>query len=128
MNKIVYLSSLAIVSLASLSAGAQTPTDATPADNSKTNRSQSHMNASADAQKNDKTDLELTRQIRQSLISDKSLSTYAHNVKVVAVGGNVTLNGVVRSTEEKSSVEAKAVSIAGQDHVVDHTTIAPPKS
>jgi osmotically-inducible protein OsmY len=40
----------------------------------------------------------------------------------------VTLNGVVRSTDEKSSVEAKAASIAGQDHVVDHMTIAQPKS
>jgi hyperosmotically inducible periplasmic protein len=128
MNKFVYFATLAIVSFASLSAGAQTSTDPAPADNSSANKSDSHMSASADAQKNDQIDLRLARQIRQSLIADKSLSTYAHNVKVVAVDGNVTLNGVVRSTDEKSSVEAKAVSIAGQGHVVDQMTIAPPKS
>jgi osmotically-inducible protein OsmY len=127
MNKIVHVTSLLIVSLASAGALAQTPTDASPADNSKTNKSDSHMAASADAQKNDKTDLDLSRQIRQSVMADKSLSMYAHNVKIVAVGGTVTLNGVVRSMDEKSTVEAKAVSIAGQDHVVDHITVAPPK-
>jgi len=128
MNKIVHVASLIIVSFASLSAGAQSSTDGTAADNSKANQSDAHTIASADTQKNDKTDLELTRQIRRSVIADKSLSMYAHNVKIVAVDGTVTLNGVVRSIDEKSSVEAKAASIAGQDHVVDHMTIAPPKS
>jgi hyperosmotically inducible protein len=56
------------------------------------------------------------------------LSTYAHNVKIVCVDGTVTLNGVVGSADERASVHAKAVSIAGLEHVVDQMTIAPPKS
>jgi osmotically-inducible protein OsmY len=40
---------------------------------------------------------------------DKTLSTYAHNVKVIAQGGQVTLKEPVRSDEEKHSVEAEAV-------------------
>jgi osmotically-inducible protein OsmY len=127
MNKSVFAASFLIASFAA-AAGAQTPSDTAPADNSKANNSVAHTSDSADAQKNDKTDLELTRQIRRSVISDKSLSTYAHNVKIVSVNGTVTLNGVVRSADEKSNVEAKAAAIAGQDHVVDRMTIAPPKS
>lgn len=127
MNKVIHFATLAIV-FASAGALAQPSSDTTAADNSRTNKSDTHMTASADAQKNDKSDLELTRQIRQSLMADKSLSTYAHNVKIVTVGGNVTLNGVVRSMDEKSSVQAKAASIAGPDRVVDHMTVAPPKS
>jgi hyperosmotically inducible protein len=72
--------------------------------------------------------LVLSRKIRQSVVADKSLSTYAHNVKIVCVDGTVTLNGVVGSADERASVHAKAVSIAGQEHVVDQMTIAPPKS
>jgi hypothetical protein len=33
-------------------------------------------------------------------MADKSLSTYGHNVKIVAVKGQVTLNGAVRSDVE----------------------------
>jgi osmotically-inducible protein OsmY len=89
---------------------------------------ESHVDNSADAQKNDHNDVSLTRQIRRSVIADKSLSTYAHNVKIVTVDGTVTLNGVVRSDQERTSVEAKAVSIAGKDRVVDQLTIATPRS
>jgi hyperosmotically inducible periplasmic protein len=129
MKSVYFLPAVALMSAMSLTVMAQSSTDTmTPADNSKTNKSDSHMAASADAQKNDQTDLSLTQQIRRSLLADKSLSTYAHNVKIVAVNGTVTLNGVVRSSEEKMSVQAKAESIAGQDHVVDQLTIAVPKS
>lgn len=129
MNTIRNTAGFLLVALTSFNVLAQTPADGTrPNDNSKTNKSAVHTDASADAQKNDKTDLELTRQIRRSVIADKSLSTYAHNVKIVAIDGTVTLNGVVRSSDEKMSVAAKAVAVAGQDHVVDRMTIAAPKS
>jgi hyperosmotically inducible protein len=82
----------------------------------------------ADTQRNNSTDLNLTQQIRKSIIADKTLSTYAHNVKVVAVGGTVTLNGVVRTAEEKSKVSAIAAQVAGKDHVVDELEVAPSKS
>jgi hyperosmotically inducible protein len=114
---------VAALSLVSLTVYAQ----AAP-DNSKTNSTTAAMSAPADKQKNDATDLNLTRQIRRSLMADKTLSTYAHNVKIVAVNGTVTLNGPVRSADEKASVQAKAVAIAGNTNVVDQLTVTPPRS
>jgi osmotically-inducible protein OsmY len=95
-----------------------------PPDNSKVNRTQPPQET-ADAQKNDATDLDLTKRIRQSLMADKSLSTYAHNIKIVAVNGTVTLNGPVRSQDEKTAVGMKAASVAGQARVVNDLTVAP---
>ena len=79
----------------------------------------------ADQQKETTTDRTLAQNIRKALINDKSLSTYAHNVKVVAEHGAVTLKGPVRSEEEKHSVEAKAAEIAGKDNVKSEITVAP---
>jgi hyperosmotically inducible protein len=81
--------------------------------------------ANADTQKNDKEDLRLTQTIRKHVMADKSLSVYAHNVKIVAVNGNVTLNGVVRTDEERTAIETQAVSVAGKDHVVNELKVAP---
>jgi hyperosmotically inducible protein len=60
-------------------------------------------------------------------MADKGLSSYAHNVKVVAQAGQVTLKGPVRSEQEKSTVEAKAVEVAGAGHVMNQLSIAPAK-
>jgi len=98
----------------------------TAPDNSKQN-STDPMNKSvtADTQKNDAADLQLTKQIRASVIADKSLSTYAHNIKIVAVNGNVTLNGVVRTEREKEAIEAKAQALVNNGSLVDNLKIAP---
>jgi osmotically-inducible protein OsmY len=61
-------------------------------------------------------------------MDDKSLSTYAHNVKVIAQDGQVTLKGPVRSENEKKTVEAKAVEVAGAGHVSNQITIASSKN
>jgi hyperosmotically inducible periplasmic protein len=78
----------------------------------------------ADQQKNDKPDRQTTRQIRKALMADKSLSTYAHNIKVISRNGTVTLKGPVRSEDEKKVVEAKAVEVAGASNVKDELTVA----
>jgi hyperosmotically inducible periplasmic protein len=134
------LSTAAFVFLTSISvaqvAGAQsTPTTApsqpssmstTPSDNTKTNKPDAYNSTgTADKQSNDATDLNLTKEIRKSVLADKELSTYAHNVKIVSVGGNVTLSGVVRSDDEKSAIEMKADAVAGKDHVVNKLKVAP---
>ena len=69
----------------------------------------------------------MTRRIRSSVTADKSLSTYGHNVKIVTANGTVTLNGVVRSDDEKAEIGAKAAAIAGKDHVVNDLKVAPTK-
>ena len=106
---------------------AQTTPPGAP-DNARANRTDpSNMTATADHQKNDATDIDVTKRIRQGVMADKSLSTDAHNVKIVSVNGNVTLNGVVRSQDEKSAVEMKAEQVAGKGHVTSELKIAPGK-
>jgi osmotically-inducible protein OsmY len=61
-------------------------------------------------------------------MDDKSLSTYAHNVKIVSQQGKVTLKGPVRSEEEKKIVEQKAAEVAGAGNVTNEITIKPEKN
>ena len=103
-------------------------TDAVAPDNSKNNRlDTSNRATTSDDQKSDATDLDLVKRIRQSVMADKDLSTYGHNVKIVAVNGTVTLNGVVRNADEKTRIGEKAVAIAGKTHVVDDLKVASAK-
>ena len=95
------------------------------ADNTKAN-TQADQNT-ADKQSNAASDRALTQQLRKAIIQDKSMSTYAHNVKVVTQNGQVTLSGPVRSDEEKQAIVAKAAEVAGQDRIVDQISVAPPK-
>jgi hyperosmotically inducible periplasmic protein len=98
-------------------------------DNSKVNeRDRRPDQATADQQKNNAADLEITRQIRKALTADKSLSTYAHNVKVITQGGKVTLKGPVRSADEKNAVELKAAEVAGAENITNQITVAAPAS
>ena len=96
---------------------AQQPTDpssqAAPDNTAKNQRDRNKAEPTADQQKENKADRELARQIRQSLVKDKSLSTYAHNIKVIAQNGEVTLKGPVKSAEEKQAIEVKAAEVAG---------------
>jgi hyperosmotically inducible periplasmic protein len=75
-------------------------------------------------QSNNRSDVEMTRQIRRALMHDKSLSTTARNVKVITVGGTVTLRGPVKSEREKAAIADEALKIAGPGHVNDQLEIA----
>lgn len=97
-------------------------------DNSKSNattENSSQPTSIADGQSNSAADLKLTQTIRRSVMADKSLSIDAHNVKIVTVNGHVTLNGIVRSDAERSTIEAKAITAAGADNVADSLKVAP---
>ncbi len=101
----------------------------TPPDNTKINtRDRAKGAVTADQQKENAGDRDLTQKIRRAVMADKSLSTYAHNVKIVAQGGQVTLKGPVRTDDEKRNVEAKAVEVAGAGHVTNQMSIAPSKA
>ncbi|HEY6924644.1 MAG TPA: BON domain-containing protein [Steroidobacteraceae bacterium] len=102
--------------------------EAVAPDNAKSNKlDASNRTAVADKQTNATADLDLAKRVRQSVMADKELSTYGHNVKIVAVNGTVTLNGVVRNTEEKMQIGKKAQDIAGPGHVVDELKVAASK-
>jgi hyperosmotically inducible periplasmic protein len=97
----------------------------TPPDNTKQNKDQT--NPTADQQKMNPADRALTQKIRKAIHEDTTLSTYAHNIKIISQDGKVTLRGPVRSEDEKNNIEAKAVAVAGQGNVTDQLEIAPPK-
>ena len=96
----------------------------TPADNTKVNKGD---RPTADQQKDNTSDRDITARIRRALMDDKTLSTYAHNVKVIARDGQVTLKGPVRTEDEKKTVEAKATEVAGAGNVINQMSIAPSK-
>ena len=94
------------------------------ADNTKVNkRDRKKAEPTADQGKNNKSDLETARQIRRSIVADKSLSVYAHNVKVISQGGKVTLKGTVHTDAEKSSIGEKATAVAGADNVTNQLLV-----
>ena len=100
--------------------------DAAPAasqtapDNSAKNKKQQQT---ADQQKENTSDREITKKIRQSLMADKSLSTYGHNVKIITQDGAVTLKGPVHSEEEKQAIGSKAIEVAGEGKVTNQLTV-----
>jgi len=96
------------------------------ADNTKANKEVAKSDT-ADKAKNNKTDLTLMKQIRRAVVKDKSLSTDAHNVKIVATGGKVTLTGPVKSEDEKKAIESKAAEVAGADNVTSNLTVTASK-
>ena len=98
-------------------------------DNTATNKGDGNKGAiTADQQKNNRTDLETTRQIRQAVVADKTLSTYAHNVKIITRNGQVTLSGPVRTEAEKALVQEKAAAVAGAPNVTSTLSVVPAKS
>ena len=78
---------------------------ARPADNTGINaRDKSGATTLPTDQSGAKPDVELAAAVRKAIVEDESLSTLAHNVKVVTQGGAVTLRGPVQNEEEKRQV------------------------
>jgi hyperosmotically inducible periplasmic protein len=100
-----------------------------PPDNTRVNqRDRSTGEPTADQGKNNLSDRDIMQKIRRSVMDDKSLSTYAHNVKIISQNRRVTLKGPVRSEEEKQAVERKAREVAGEGNVDNQLTVKPKKT
>jgi hypothetical protein len=96
-------------------------------DNTKVNKQDKAPGAvTADRQKENVVDRDLTAKIRKAIMADKSLSTYAHNVKIVSQDGTVTLKGPVRSDAEVQTIVAKATEVAGSSYKVDNQLTVKP--
>ena len=89
-------------------------------DNSANNKNQT---STADNQSHATNDRQITANIRKSLVADKNLSTYGHNVKVITQNGAVTLKGPVHSDDEKQAIEQHAADVVGKDKVTDQLTV-----
>jgi len=128
--KSVLLGASLLVGPALMAQPVQQPSDSqqTPPDNTKANQSDKDQSApTADQQKMNPTDREITKKIRAAIHEDKSLSTYAHNIKIITQDGKVTLKGPVRSEDEKRNIATKAAAVAGDGNVTNQIDVAPAK-
>ena len=114
-----------VAALVAFSVSGLTAPNQSQPDNTNANKSQQGASPTADQGKNNKSDLQTMQRIRKAVIADKSLSSYAHNVKIIATDGKVTLKGPVRSDAEKASIEQKAVDVVGAGNVTNEITIKP---
>ncbi len=96
----------------------------TAPDNTKVNKQDTAQSVpTADQAKNNVSDREMAANIRRAVVKDKALSTDAHNVKIIAEHGKVTLKGPVHTDEEKSTIHDLAVKYAGDGNVIDDLTV-----
>lgn len=128
IGKYISLAGASLILTTALVAGPISQDQQPAPDNSKTNQGDANKGAmTADQQKMNPADRNITKQIRSAIFKDKSLSTYAHNIKIITQDGKVTLKGPVRSDDEKANVEAKAATVVGAANVTSQIEIAPPK-
>ena len=102
-----------LLTLASAYASSQDSSAQQPApDNTKVNqRDKNKAEPTADQQKENQPDREIARKIRQSIVQDKSLSSYAHNVKIISINGAVTLKGPVGQTRKKLQLKPRQLKL-----------------
>jgi osmotically-inducible protein OsmY len=96
----------------------------TSADNTAVNAADRNADlATPSDQSNSPDALRVTANIRKAVIADKTLSTSAHNVKIMTSGNTVTLRGPVATAEEKERVAALARQYAGSRDLLDQLTV-----
>lgn len=121
-KNIILKSSLALFSIASISLAA----NSVKKDNTKVNeRDTSVTSPTAETQSTNAKDVEVVKNIREKVVEDKTLSTYAHNVKIIAEGGRITLKGPVRSTEERTKIGRIASANSGDMLINNELEIVP---
>ena len=122
MKRTAILAALACMLMGAANISAQ---DKAPApDNTKVNKT---AEPTADRASNAATDREIMQKIRKAVMDDKSLSTTAHNSKIISKAGKVTLKGPVNSDEEKATIERIANEVAGAGNVTNDLTVKPAK-
>ena len=104
---------------------AATPSQTAPDNTGSNVRDRSGKTLTPDDQSESEADRTLTQQVRQAVVADDSLSTNAHNVKIITSHGVVTLRGPVNSAQEKANIDAKAQQIAGATKVNNHLEVVP---
>jgi hyperosmotically inducible protein len=112
-----------LFAVAALSACKSHSTDTPAADNTAKNERDRAVTPTADNATNDKATRDLTQKIRQAVMDDSSLSTNAHNCKIVVQGGTVTLVGPVASDAERTKVEQIATAQAGGNKIVNQLEV-----
>ena len=112
----------ALLAIAVVPACKSRPNEA-PADNTAKNARDRTATPTADNAVDTPEDRDLTQKIRKAIVDDGSLSTNAHNCKIVVQGGAVTLVGPVASDAERTKVEQIAMANAGNRKVVNQLEV-----
>lgn len=100
---------------------AQTGQEASPY-NSKAN---ANHKKTADDQPNASNDRLTTAKVRKTIMADKGLSSYAHNIKIITMNGQVTLKGPVKSEEEKQQIVTDLADVIPAGNITNQLTIKP---
>ena len=105
-------------SQASPAASQSTGQTGASADNTRLNRrDRSGDSVTPTKQPNGSSAVDLVAQVRKAIVQDDGLSVKAHNIKVVASNGVVTLRGPVASEQEKAQVQKDVANVHGVDRV-----------
>ena len=113
----------AIAGALTIPVSAQEVRDKAP-DNTAVNRQDRDGNQpTADHASNKMSDRDMMKNIRHDVVADKSLSSYGHNVKIIASRGRVTLKGPVHTDDEKHAIEEHARRYAGDGNIDDQITV-----
>lgn len=120
LRLMIFLSAVLMSTLA-----AAATTTATSPDNSARNKvdAEGTTITPADQAKGSEADVETTRRIREALMKERELSTYARNIKIITLGGKTVLRGPVATQAEKDKVDVIARAVVG-NAVENHLTIS----
>jgi hyperosmotically inducible protein len=133
-NRVSAATPLRLIALAALTLGVPGRLEAQVRDTSRAagvapdnTRRNKEGGITAQQQGRDSTDRRITKDIRQAVVKNKTLSGYAHNVKIITIKDVVTLRGPVRTEQEKLTIETMARAEPGVAQVVNELTIKPKK-
>jgi len=115
---------LALAATATMSACKKNSEQPPAADNTAQNDRDRAATPTADNAGNNPVDRDLTQKIRKAVMDDGSLSTNAHNAKIVVQNGTVTLVGPVASDAERTKVEQIAAANAGDRKIINQLEVA----
>ena len=96
-----------------------------PDNTGKNVRDRNDTRKTADDQNLIGSETEVVARIRREIMANDSLSTNAHNVKIVVEDGRVLLRGPVKSDEERTVIGSTASRVASGFRVVNQLEVAP---
>lgn len=120
MRKSLFATLLAVAAMAACKSRSTEPP---AADNTAQNERVRAAAPTADHASNSAADRDAMQKIRKAVMDDSSLSTNAHNCKIVVQDGTVTLVGPVASEAERAKVEQIATANAGDRKVVNQLEV-----
>ena len=120
-SKTILASALALAALGACKSSKE-PTRVEADNTAKNARDQSAV-PTADNAVARSSDLDVTQKIRKAVMDDDSLSTTAHNCKIVVQDGKVTLVGPVTSPTESTRVAQIAANVVGDKNVTNQLEV-----